>query len=170
MPTKEEIKAKAELELKEKQEAIRLGLTPQQTAFLKYVKEIRAKGYTDVSTLGFTTVTSTEEKNQFVVNPTDLNGVLYNLVTLAINTDDAEADIILPTISQIIAQNIFPTIDLNLGFQVKIFNNGSNGNKVGVNAGFEDKIGSELRFEISDNSSLILTPVFTDNWSVQITE
>ena len=183
MPTTEEIKATAELEAKAiakkeadaldiRREAIRLGLTPQQEKFLKYVKEVKAKGYVEVPVIGFTTITTTKDikkgDNAFIVNPVDSNGNLYNLVTLVVNTDDADCNVLLPTIAKIVEQNIFPTIDLNIGFQVKIFNSGSG--SIFLQSAFEDGIGAQRDIELGTKASAILSPVATNNWSIQLTK
>jgi hypothetical protein len=188
MPTTEENKATAELEAKAiakkeaealdiRREAIRLGLTPQQEKFLKYVKEVKAKGYVEVPVIGFTTITTTKGNNTkgnnkgnnaFIVNPVDSNGNLYNLVTLVVNTDDADCNVLLPTIAKIVEQNIFPTIDLNIGFQVKIFNSGAE--SIILQSAFEDGIGAQREIELGTKASAILSPVATNNWSIQLTK
>ena len=185
MPTTEENKATAELEAKAKKEAdaldirreaIRLGLTPQQEKFLKFVKEVKAKGYVEVPVIGFTTITTTKGNNRgnnrgnnaFIVNPVDSNGNLYNLVTLVVNTDDADCNVLLPTIAKIVEQNIFPTIDLNIGFQIKIFNSGSG--SIFFQSAFEDGIGEQRDIELGTKASAILSPVATNNWSIQLTK
>ena len=179
MPTTEENKATAELEAKAiekkeadaldiRREAIRLGLTPQQEKFLKYVKEIKAKGYVEVPVIGFTTITAITGNNAFIVNPVDSNGNLYNLVTLVVNTDDTDCTVLLPTIAKIVDQNIFPTIDLNIGFQVKIFNSGAE--SIILQSAFEDGIGAQREIELGTKASAILSPVATNNWSIQLTK
>lgn len=180
MPTTEENEATAELETKAtekkeadaldiRREAIRLGLTPQQKKFLQYVIEVKAKGYVEVAVIGFTTITAIREgNNSFIVNPVDSNGNLYNLVTLVVNTDSIDCNVLLPTIAKIVEQNIFPTIDLNIGFQVKIFNNGAGSIK--LNSAFEDGIGVQKEIVLKSKGSAILSPVATNNWSIQLTK
>jgi hypothetical protein len=157
-------------ELKMKQEAVRLALTPEQAKFIKWVKEVTVKGYVPVNTIGFANIISTEDSNLFIVNPIDGNGNLYNIITIAINTDEIDGNILLPTISQIIPQDIYPTITDNFGFQLKIFNSGSNGNNVYIQSAVTDGIGSETQIELGDNASAILSPTFTNNWSIQLTK
>lgn len=155
---------------KMKQEAVRLGLTPEQEKFIKWLKEVTVKGYVPVNTIGFANLITTEESNLFIVNPVDSNGVLYNIITIAINTDNVDGNILLPTISQIIPENIYPTITDNFGFQLKIYNSGSNGNNVYIQSAVTDGIGSETQVELGDNASAILSPTFTNNWSIQLTK
>ncbi len=153
-----------------RREAIRLGLTPEQDKFIKWVAEIKRKGFVNANTSNLGSITPTSEVSQFILNPTDDNGTPYNFVTVLVNTDENEGVILLPTISQIIEQNIYPNIGGNFGFQLKIFNNGNNGNSVYVSTPPTDAIGTSTQYELEDNASLILSPVSSNNWSVILTK
>jgi hypothetical protein len=153
-----------------RREAIRLGLTPEQDKFIKWVAEIRKKGYVNANTSNLGSITPTSEVSQFILNPTDANGTPYNFVTVLVNTDENEGNILLPTISQIVEQNIYPNIGGSFGFQLKIFNNGNEGNSVFVQSASPDQFGTTQQIELGDNASLVLSPVSLNNWSVILTK
>jgi hypothetical protein len=153
-----------------RREAIRLGLTPEQDKFIKWVAEIKRKGFVNVTTQNTVIITPTSKLYSFYLNPTDANGNLYNFVNVIVNTDENEGDILLPTISEIVEQNIYPNISDNFAFQLKIFNNGNNGNNVFVSVPPTDAIGTESQYELGDNASLVLSPVSSNNWSVILTK
>jgi hypothetical protein len=182
MPTAKELKASAEKEVSAiektqeddlalRREIAQLGLTPEQAKFYQWVREVRAKGYVDTYTVGFSELTMVAKENTyFSINPTDNNGNFYDVITIAVNTNEDSCSLFLPTISQIVEQNIFPTIKQNIGFQIKIVNVGESGNDVTVGSAFSDSIGSINQIDLPDNASIILTPVFTNNWSAQVTK
>jgi hypothetical protein len=153
-----------------RREAIRLGLTPEQDKFIQWVADIRKRGYVNANTSNLGSITPTSELFNFILNPTDANGTPYNFVTVLVNTDENEGEILLPTISQIVEQNIYPNISGNFGFQLKIFNNGSNGNSVFVRTAIADQFGTSETYELGDNASLVLSPVSSNNWSVILTK
>lgn len=153
-----------------RREAIRLGLTPEQAKFIRWVAEVRKKGYVNATTENTVILNPKSSLSAFILNPTDANGNLYNFVTVLVNTDENDGNILLPTISEIVEQNIYPNISGNFGFQLKIFNNGSEGNSVFVQSAFEDQFGTSGQIELLNNASLVLSPVSSNNWSVVITK
>jgi hypothetical protein len=114
---------------------------------------------------------STEETslNDFVLNPIDNNGNLFNNVTIIVDTTLGDFTLNLPSIAPS-SRTSTPTLDSSLGFNLNIVKSTGDEFKVIINSNVNDTIGSIQQIALNRKGSAILSPVSTNMWDAQITQ
>lgn len=113
--------------------------------------------------------TDTGALNDFVLNPIDNNGNLFNSVTIIVNTALGDFTLNLPSIAPS-NRTTTPTLDNSLGFNLNIVKSTADDFKVIINSNVNDTIGSVQQIALNRQGSAILSPVSTNMWDAQITQ
>lgn len=107
--------------------------------------------------------------NDFILNPIDNNGNLFNSVTIIVDTSKGDFTLNLPSIAPS-NRTTTPTLDNSLGFNLNIVKSTGDEFKVIINSNVNDTIGSVQQIALNRQGSAILSPVSTNMWDAQITQ
>ena len=116
-----------------------------------------------LSGLGYYKIASTPTANNFILNPIDDNGNLFDNVTIVIDTTLSPFTLILPQIAPDVDPNT-PTVNNSLGFNLSIVKSTTDVNKVTIVALGTDTIGGSTNGVLEEKGCFVLSPVSTEMW------